>query len=150
MNDAQQDGLPKVKVVEVSLVIEGKNFELEELTKELGILPTKTRGIDDWPMAIKNNASLPEELQPRNVWCLSQAEDSCRQIEAPIRKIMSLLKGKEQALLDFCERYGLRKTLCIVVHGESMGLPEIVLPSDVVSYFGKLEVEIGFDLYVYE
>lgn len=147
MNGGQRDELPKV---EASLVIEGKNFKLEELTKELDILPTKTRGIDDWPRAIKDNRDLPEELRPRNVWRLSQTENSCRQIKAPIRRIMSLLKGKEQVLLDFCEKYGLRKVLCIVVHGESMNLPELVLSPDIVSCFGKLKVEIGFDLYAYE
>lgn len=30
-----------------------------------------------------------------------------------------------------------------------MNLPELVLSPDIVSYFGKLEVEIGFDMYVY-
>ncbi len=30
-----------------------------------------------------------------------------------------------------------------------MNLPEVVLSSNIVSYFGKLEVEIGFDIYAY-
>lgn len=137
---------PRIKV---SFVIEGKKLNLEQLTEELEILPTETREIEDWPEAVKNNLNLPEELQPRCVWCICQEADLCKQIEIPIQKIVDQIKGKEQKLLDFCTRDNLMKSLCITIHAETMNLPEIVLSSEIVAYFGKLEAEIGFDIYTY-
>ena len=137
--------LPQIKV---SFVVEGKEFEVEQLTKEIDILPTETRGMDDWPEAIKSNTNLPEDLHPRCVWCICK-EDLCMQIEIPIQKIIMLLKGKEQKLLEFCKKRNLKKFISIVIHGDVMNLPEIILLSDTVSYLGRLEVEIGFDIYIY-
>ncbi|MDO4261395.1 MAG: DUF4279 domain-containing protein [Eubacteriales bacterium] len=141
------DNFPHVKV---SFVVEGKSLNLKELTEELDILPTETRGLEDWPEAIKNNLNLPEELQPRYVWCIDQEADLCKQIEIPINRIITQMEGKEQKLLDFCRRNHLSKTLCIVIHAETMNMPEIVLSSRIVSYFGELEAEIDFDIYTYE
>lgn len=140
------DSLPYIKA---SFVIEGKDLDLKQLTKEIDIVPTETRGIDDWPRAIKNNLNLPEELQPRCVWCICQKEDLCKQVELLVNKIISQLEGKEQKILEFCKRKNLKKSLNITIHGEVMNLPEIVLSPNSVSYFGKLEVEIGFDIYAY-
>lgn len=136
-------------LINVSFSIVGKNIDFQQLSKEIDILPTETRGIDEWPKAIKNNPNLPEELQPRCIWSISREEDLCKQIEIPINKIIEQIKGKEQKLFEFCKKNKLKKGLSITIHAETMSLPEIVLSSNVVSYFGKLEVEIGFEIYTY-
>lgn len=140
------DMLPKVKV---SFVISGKDFDLSMLTEELNISPSETRSLEDWPEAVKNNVHIPEELQPVYEWCISEKEELCLQIETPIRRIISQIEGKEQVLMEFCKRYGLKKSLCMVIHGEDMGLPDITLSPYIVGYFGKLETLITFDIYVY-
>ena len=124
-------------------------LDLNKLTEEIGIIPTETRDITDWPKAIKNNTNLPEELEPRCVWCICQEEEVCKRIEDPIRRIVAQIEGKEEKLIEFCKRDNLKKSLCIVIHAETMYLPEIVLSSDIVAYFGKLGVEISFDIYTY-
>ena len=138
-----------IPCINANFVIEGKYIEFEQLNKEIDIVPTEIRGLDDWPKAIKNNLNLPEELQPRCEWSICQKVDLCNQVEIPINKIVEQLKGKEQKLIEFCKKNKLKKGLNIVIHGEAMNLPEIVLSSDTVSYFGRLKVEIGFDMYVY-
>lgn len=75
--------------------------------------------------------------------------ERCKQVEIPVNRIVEQLKGKEQRLAAFCERNALKKNLTITIHGEIMDLPEMVLSSNIVSYFGKLEVSIGFDIYSY-
>lgn len=140
------DKLPHIKI---SFVIEGKYIDFKQLNQEIGINPTKIRGLDDWPEAIKNNLNLPEELKPRCEWSICQRVELCRQIEIPINRIVEQLRGKEQKLIEFCKKNKLKKGLCIVIHGEAMNLPEIILSPTIISYFGKLGVEIGFDMYVY-
>lgn len=133
----------------ISFIVEGRNMDLEKLTEELGIIPTETREITDWPESIKNNPNLPEGLKPRYIWCICKEEELCKQIEKPIYRIIAQIKGKEEKLMEFCKRNHLKKSLCITIHAETMYLPEIVLSSDVVAYFGKLKAEISFDIYTY-
>lgn len=140
--------MDKLPYVEVSFVIAGRKLNLQQLTEELKITPTMTRGIDDWPQIIKDNKSLPEELRPRYIWCICCEERPCNNLESPIHKLISKLEGKEQKIIEICKEYDLTKNVVIVIHAESMSLPELVFPSYIVSYFGKLEVEIGFDMYV--
>lgn len=135
--------------VTVDFIIEGKNLEINKLIEEIGVSPTKIRGIDDWPEIIKNDSNLLEELQPRHVWCICQEMNLCKKIEIPINKIITQIKGKEQILFEFCKKNNLKKSLCITIEAETMFLPEIVLSPHIVSYFGKLDVEIGFDIYTY-
>lgn len=72
--------------IEVTFVIEGKNFDPEQFTEEIGILPSEVRGMDGWPESIQNNSDIPEELQPRCEWCINQKEESCRKIEYSLEK----------------------------------------------------------------
>ena len=133
----------------VDFVVVGKNFIIEELTEELNIFPTEIRRIDDWPEAIKNNPNLPEELRPRNVWCICYKEEQCEEIEMPVQKILEQIKGKEQILNRFCEKYSLKKCLCITIHAEAMHLPDMTLSSNTVSYLGRIGVQLSFDIYTY-
>lgn len=141
--------MKKFPQIKASFVIEGKKIDPQKITEELNILPTETRGIEDWPEAIRGDSNLPEELHPRYVWCICQKLDLCRQVAIPVEKIVTQIRGKEQKILELCEKECLKRSLCITIHAEPMNLPEMVLPSHVVSYFGKLEVEIGFDIYIY-
>lgn len=141
--------MDKFPYVEVNFVIEGRKLNLEQLTEKLKITPTITRGIDDWPQIVKDNKSLPEKLWPRYVWGICCEERPCKKLETPINKLISKLEGKEQTIIEICKKYGLKKCVVIVIHADSMSLPELVFPSYIVSYFGKLEVEVSFDMYVY-
>ena len=127
----------------VDFLVVGKNFIIEELTEELNIFPTEIRRIDDWPEAIKNNPNLPEELRPRNVWCICYKEEQCEEIEMPVQKIL------EQIMNRFCEKNSLEKCLCITIHAEAMHLPDMTLSSNTVSYLGRIGVQLSFDIYTY-
>lgn len=135
--------------IEVSFTIQAIDLHLEELTKAINIKPTKIRDRNDWPKVIKMNHNLPKEIQPRFVWSLCNKEDKCKKIEVPIRQLISKLEGKEQILIELYEKNDLKMALIIVIHAKTMELPEMILPPDILSYFGNLKVEIGFDVYTY-
>ncbi len=135
--------------VEASFVIEGENFEPELLTGEINILPTEIRKKDDWPEAIKRNKKLPKDLWPRGVWSIYREKRFCNKISAPIYEIVQQLRGKETKIINICKNNCLKIFLIIVVHAETMDLPEMVLPSELVKYFGEFGAEIGFDVYIY-
>lgn len=141
--------MDKLSSVEVDFIVEGREFDLDYFTKKIGLVPTEVRRPDDWPQLVKSNLNIPKELYPRYEWCISQKEESCKHISEPINKIKSLLTGKEKKLKEFCETYNLSLTLSIVINAEIMNLPEMVLPQEIVCYFGNLKAEIGFDIYVY-
>ncbi len=136
-----------VTYTEVSFNIEGEMIDLEKLTEEIGILPNEARTADDWPVIIKNNKSLPSNLQPRYTWSISYRENECKQIEIPVRKIIEKIKGREEKILKICKKYNLKKYICVVIQSVESVLPEIYLPADVISFLGKLELDVVFDVY---
>lgn len=99
----QSNDMNKLPRVEVDLIIEGKTFDVEEFTDKLNILPTMTRTKEDWPSAIKNNLSIPEELSPRCMWGINESADLCEEIGIPISGIVSKLEGKEENLIKLCK-----------------------------------------------
>ena len=104
-----QSGRSGIKInkfprIKVDFIIEENNLDLEKLTKAINIFPTETRNIDDWPKTIKNSPEIPEELQPRYVWCISQEENLCRQVEIPINRIIAQINGKEREIYEFCKK----------------------------------------------
>lgn len=129
--------------------IDGFEFPLEEFTEAIELVPARTRTRDDWPDAIKNNKSLPIELHPRCTWEIMEAEDRCYEIAMPISKVMDMLLGKEETISAWCEKYNLKSMLTVVIHAEEMRFPAIVIPSHILSYFGKMGADIGFDIYSY-
>ena len=132
--------------IEANFIVEGKLFDIALFTKEIGILPTETREIDDFPSIIKNNSNIPKELQPRCIWSITQKEEFCRTIQQPIHNIISQLIGKEEIINSFCKKNKLERALIITIHAETMDLPEIILSSKIISYFGSIESEISFDI----
>ena len=135
--------------IEANFIVEGKLFDIALFTKEIGILPTETREIDDFPSIIKNNSNIPKELQPRCIWSITQKEEFCRTIQQPIHNIISQLIGKEEIINSFCKKNKLERALIVTIHAETMDLPEIILSSKIISYFGSIESEISFDIYTY-
>ncbi len=135
--------------VEVNLVFSANEFDIKKFTEEIGISPSEIRESKDWPKAIQNNINLPDGLRAHCEWCISDQAVGCKAIEGPMKNIISKIDGKENKIKELCKKNNIEKTLSIVVSGNSMHLPEMVIPSELVSYFGELEVEIGFDLYIY-
>lgn len=136
--------------VEINLVFSGKDFGLKEFTKEIGISPSEVRQSKDWPEVIRHNVSLPESLHAHCEWCISEQEAGCKTLEGPIKNLILKIAGKEEKIKELCKKNNVEKSLIIVISGNPMYLPEMVISSELVSYFGELEVEIGFDLYVYD
>lgn len=93
--------------------------------------------------------TLLEELQPRCEWGIDYEVDLCNTVNIPIMSIIDQLKGKEDKIFEFCEKNNLKRYLTVVIHAEAMCLPEITLSPYVLRYFGKMGVEIGFDIYTY-
>lgn len=139
-----------LNIVEITLVFSANDFDVKKFTEEIGISPSEVRESKDWPRVIQNNIKLPERLRGHCEWCISNQVVGCKAIEGPIKSIISKIDGKEDKIKELCKKNKIEKTLSIVVSGNSMHLPELVISSELVSYFGELEVEIGFDLYVYD
>ena len=107
------DKLPRIVVC---FGIEGKELDINELTETLDIIPTHTRGSDDWPETIKRNLMLPEELQPRYEWSIDSEMDLCNTIDTPIMSVIERLRGKEEEIFEFCDKNNLKRFLTITIH----------------------------------
>ena len=137
-------------IVAVELGITGDVINTDELTEIMGVEPTSIRTKEDWPKAIKDNTSLPEELKPRMEWGFDEKIGSCYQVEQSLLQFLDMFKGREKNIVEYCNRNKLNKTIIVVIHANEMELPEMSLSSYLISRLNKLEVELDFDIYVNE
>jgi len=82
--------------INVCFILEGKNIDLNEITKRLSIIPSRIRTLEDWPDAIKNpKFDLPDELKPRFVWTLDVGWENSQLVRNRFDTMLELLKEKE-------------------------------------------------------
>lgn len=141
--------MDKLPHIIVCFGITGKELNIDELTETLDIIPTHTRGIDDWPDIIKKDLTLPEDLRPRYEWSIEQKMDLCNTVNIPIMSVIERLKGKEEKIFEFCDKNNLKRFLTITIHAETMCIPEISLTPSILRYFGEMDAEISFEIYTY-
>ncbi|MDR1113010.1 MAG: DUF4279 domain-containing protein [Bacteroidales bacterium] len=138
---------PKIKI---NFNLIGKNVDLDDITEQLGILPSSKRTLDDWPDCIKDNISkLPEELWPRYIWELIIDYEPSRTVRQQLNQLMNHLQEKIQIINELREKYALRIGVeVIIIIMESGNQPEMFLPRDVVEFLASIHADIGFDMYI--
>lgn len=100
--------LPKV---EISFVADGKDFNLDNMTKLLEVQPSKIRTKDDWPDVIKNNPTLPERYQPRHSWRYSKIFYEMYDFTLAYQEILSKFKPKITILNELADAENIRYAL---------------------------------------
>ncbi|MCQ2211798.1 MAG: hypothetical protein MJZ34_16075 [Paludibacteraceae bacterium] len=137
-------GMNEFPKVTVCFWICGKYNE-SHLYNKLGIAEAETRGMDDWPDAIKRNNKLPEELQPRCEWSLEVEENTCIDIKIPLHRLFSVLREKLDVIREIVD---CKKTQCgfTVTIFESVMMPEISLSREDISFLNFINSKIVFDI----
>lgn len=130
---------PKVKV---SFYLTGDDAELDVLTEEIGIIPTKVRKKIEWPQV-----SISMGIA-KDVWLLETEKEECRAVSIQLDKLQKRLYPKLDVILELCKKYVLETSITIVVEMETGDGPELILSRDNVAFLSLINAEIGFDLYV--
>jgi hypothetical protein len=130
--------MEKLPRIRVDFNISGDEFDLQYITNQIGINPTKTR--------TKNECPVP--MTALTYWRLSTNKEISKAVCWQFEKIMKVLTGKELIINQLCEEYNLETNFNIVIEMESNNGPELVLTQQIVSFISSIHAEVGFDLYV--
>ena len=127
--------LPRVRV---DFYISGDDFDIDVITNEIGIKPTKTRKKSECPVV----------ATALTYWRLSTEDNECKVISWQMEKLIKLLDGKEAIITNICNRLNLEASFTIVVEMENGDGPELVLDKHILKFLSCIDAEIGFDLYI--
>ena len=120
----------------------GDDVELDVLTKEIGIIPTKVRKKTEWPqVAISMGIA-------KDGWLLETEKEECRAVSVQLDKLQKKLYPKLDVIRELCKKYFLEISITIVVEMEAGDGPELILSRDNIAFLSLINAEIGFDLYV--
>jgi hypothetical protein len=129
------DKQPKIRV---DFNISGDVFDLQYVTDQMEIIPTK----------IKTKKECPIPMTALTYWRLSTDKETCKAVRWQFEKIMKLLAGKELIINQLCEENNLETSFNIMIEMVSYNGPELVLTPQIISFISSIHAEVRFDLYV--
>lgn len=131
--------MPKIKV---SFYMAGDNVELNAITEELNLQPTKTRRKSEWP-----RASILAGLA-RDIWELELEKEECKAVSIQMNKLQEILFSKVDTIKKLRTKYSLETSVTIVIEMENGDGPEVVLLNKNIEFLSLIGAEVGFDLYI--
>lgn len=133
--------MPKVRV---SLFLSGDHVPLNDITEEIGVLPTKVRKKEDFPVdSILAGVA-------KDTWEFRTDKIECSVISTQLDKIKIIFGPKIEIIKDLSKRYLISVNIIIMVEAEMGEYPEFVLTRENIDFLSLLHSEIGFDLYINE
>jgi hypothetical protein len=140
MDDFEMSGYDFIPSINVYFCITANEFDLDEVTRKIGVIPTKTRTKSNFP---------PQGLACTG-WVLETGHENCLAVDIQFKKILKMLEGKANIIKTVCGEYNLEASFTVSIHMMHGERPEMVLPREVISFAAAINAEIGFDLYCYE
>lgn len=119
----------------------GENYDVVEITKALGVLPTET-WINGTP--IRNTG----RCRSYTAWIYSTGVLETLNIYTQIEKLEALFIPKTNVLCGLKAKYDLDFSIDIVIVIENEEVPAIYLDTPIIQLAAKLEAKFDFDTYV--
>ena len=128
-----------------SISASGGELDLEEVSRRLGVSPTRTR----------RKADFPPQTPAQTSWSLEVKEENAFSVGAVLDKLIRRLAGDypleaAKKIVRLCEEFDAEASLEIVIHMRNGDSPEVRLFSAQLLFAAAIGAEIGFDLYCYE
>ena len=131
--------MDEISRIRITFYLSADEFDLENTTQKMGIVPTIARRKSDFP---------PTGLA-RTLWGIDLVEEDCIAVSILFKKLLKILESKQQTINAMCSEFGLKTSFEIAIHMNHPHHPEMVLTSDIVEFAASIGAEIGFDLYCY-
>ena len=128
-----------------SISASGGELDLEEVSRRLGVSPTRTR----------RKADFPPQAPAQTSWSLEVKEENAFSVGTVLDKLIRRLAGDypleaAKKIVRLCEEFDAEASLEIVIHMRNGDSPEVRLFSAQLLFAAAIGAEIGFDLYCYE
>ncbi len=125
--------------ISASLSFTGLNFDPQSITKELGIIPTKTWKLGD---LIHPKATVTRQ---HNGWFLESQLSKNYELENHIKSLFEQLKPVWDIVQQMSHNYDTEISCVIYTDGE---IPTIHLDQEIINKSNQINAEIDIDLYI--
>ncbi len=120
----------------------GGELNLEEVSRRLGVTPTRTR----------RKADSPPQTPAQTSWSLEVKEENAFSVGAVLDELIRRLAGENafenvEKLCTLCSDLAASPRFEIVIHMQSGDGPEVVLSPKQVLFAAAIGAEIDFDLH---
>jgi hypothetical protein len=126
--------------VHVTFRLVGEDFDTDEITRQLDILPTKSRKKNQSPKVLIENGNAFA------YWIFRTEDVESSFVSEEFKKLRDLLSDKKEIILQLCEKYSLETQIDVVISASLESIPEIFLEKEDIEFASFLETGIGFDL----
>ena len=125
-----------------SISASGGELDLEEVSRRLGVSPTRTR----------RKADFPPQAPAQTSWSLEVKEENAFSVGAVLDELIRRLAGDypleaAKKIVRLCEEFDAEASLEIVIHMRNGDSPEVVLSPKQVLFAAAIGAEIDFDLH---
>ena len=123
--------------VNAKFFMEGEKLNSEKATDAIGLHPTQTKRIEDYPY--KEYAS--------NSWTYEIEIIETLDIDDLAVLLMKTLEPHKQRIIDFCAQYDLKTYIKFVIESPDDSWPVMALSRDFIQFAAELKAEVQFGLY---
>jgi len=128
--------------VMIEFSIYGEEFKPNYITEQLGIMPSETYLKGE---IIRNGRAERKET----AWTISTGYEVSIDINEQLEKIMLLLEGKIDKLVELKDSLCLNMLFMIVVKIENNEVPAMYFKKRFIDFASRIGAEVGFDTYIY-
>ncbi len=125
--------------ISASLTITGLDFDPQDITDKLGIIPTKTWKIGD---LIHPKGTIKRK---HNGWVLKSNLSKDNDLEAHIKSLLEQLQPVWDRVQEISHKYDTEISCVIYTDGE---VPSIHLDQEIINKSHQINAEIDIDLYI--
>lgn len=127
--------------VMIEFSIYGDCFNPSDITEKIGLIPTKEYLKGD---STKSRRNTYKETS----WSIHTDYEESYDINDQLEKIMLLLNGKLDKLIEIKKEYNVKMLFMIVVIIENNETPAMYFRKPFIHFLSDIDAEVGFDLYV--
>ncbi len=128
--------------VKVALRIMGDRYNVQEISRELGITPTGTWNMGEF---IRNTG----KKYKYTGWEYSTGEEETLDINTQLKKLEDVFLTKEDVLCRLKSKYDLDFSIDIVIYIENHCPPAIYLDSPIIKFAANIGARFDMDTYVH-
>lgn len=110
----------------------GDNADINAITEELDLQPTKTRKKSEWP-----RASILVGLA-QDTWSLQTEKEESKAVSVQMDKLQGVLLPKVDIIKKLSRKYSLETSVTVVIEMETGDGPEMVLSKKIYNFYPQL------------
>ena len=129
-----------VPTIKVSFCLTGNTCNIEYITNKLGLIPTKARRKEDFPVqSIKAGVA-------KTYWCIEIKEQSIETIPT-FNKLINILKEKNETINELCQKFNLDSSFIVTFYTNGDKTPIMELSNEIMTFANSINATISFDIY---